>query len=136
MAIGFLSQARERGAIGAVVEKGYLGPDFGLSLLRVEDVFHALQELARKDLAESKARVVGVTGSVGKTTTKDFIAELLKAKYKVGKTPGNYNTKLTLPLSILNREGGGGGFRPRDGDERAGEISEGSLGSLSRRLRW
>ncbi len=102
----FLAEAKHRGAVGAVVEKGYSGEDFGLTLFPVEDVLASLQELARSDLEESGARVVGITGSVGKTTTKDFIAELLKAKYKVGKTPRSYNTKLTLPLSILNREGG------------------------------
>ncbi len=102
----FLAEAKQRGAVGAVVEKGYSGGDFGLALFFVDDVQKSLQELAKSDLDESGARVVGITGSVGKTTTKDFIAELLKAKYRVGKTPGSYNTKLTLPLSILNREGG------------------------------
>jgi UDP-N-acetylmuramoyl-tripeptide--D-alanyl-D-alanine ligase len=102
----FLADAHQRGAIGAVVDKRYQGPDHGLLFFRVEDVMAALHALARKDLIESGAQVVGITGSVGKTTTKDFVAELLSAKYKVGKTPGSYNTKLTLPLSILNREGG------------------------------
>ena len=72
----------------------------------MEDVEASLQKLARISLEESSAKVIGITGSVGKTTTKDFIAELLSIKYKVAKTPVNYNTKLTLPLSILNREGG------------------------------
>ncbi len=102
----FLGGVKERGGVGAVVEKEYLGPDFGLALIRVEGVEKTLQEMARKDLEESGARVIGVTGSVGKTTTKDFLKELLKAKYRVGSTPGNYNTRLSLPLSILNREGG------------------------------
>lgn len=102
----FLAEAKQRGAAGAVVEKRYSGADFGLPLFFVDDVLRSLQELAKSDLEESGARIVGITGSVGKTTTKDFIAEFLKAKYRVAKTPGNYNTKLTLPLSILNREGG------------------------------
>ena len=118
----FLRVAKERGAIAAVVERDYQGPDFGLSLLPVESVFQALQELARKDLIAAKAKVIGVTGSVGKTTTKDFIAELLKAKYKVGKTPGNYNTKLTLPLSILNRDGGEEVFVLEMGMSEPGDI--------------
>jgi len=118
----FIEEAEERGAVGAVVDKGYQGPDFGLRLFRVDDVLASLQELAKKDLEESRARVVGVTGSVGKTTTKDFIAEMLRAKYKVGKTPGNYNTKLTLPLSILNREGGEEAFVLEMGMSEPGDI--------------
>ena len=102
----FLADAKQKGAIGAVVERGYTGEDFGLVLLKVDDVLTSLQTLARMDLEASGARVIGVTGSVGKTTTKDFLAELLKAKFRVGKTARSYNTKCTLPLSILNREGG------------------------------
>lgn len=118
----FLGEAGRKGAVGAVVDREYRGPDFGLRLLSVEDVLAGLQELARKDLDESRARVVGITGSVGKTTTKDFVAELLKAKYRVGKTPGNYNTKLTLPLSILNREGGEEVFVLEMGMSEPGDI--------------
>ncbi len=118
----FLGDAKARGAIGAVVEDAYSGPDFGLPLFRVADVLASLALLARKDLEESKARVVGITGSVGKTTTKEFTAEILKAKYKVGKTPGNYNTKLTLPLSILNREGGEEVFVLEMGMSEPGDI--------------
>lgn len=102
----FLGEVKRAGGGGAVVKRGYDGPDFGLTLLFVEDVEASLQKLARISLEESSAKVIGITGSVGKTTTKDFIAELLSIKYKVAKTPVNYNTKLTLPLSILNREGG------------------------------
>ena len=94
----FLADARQRGAIGAVVDKRYRGPDHGLLLFLVEDVLASLHSLAKNDLLDSRAQVVGITGSVGKTTTKDFIAELLLAKYRVGKTPRSYNTKLTLPL--------------------------------------
>jgi UDP-N-acetylmuramoyl-tripeptide--D-alanyl-D-alanine ligase len=50
-------------------------------------------------------RVIGVTGSVGKTTTKEFIATLLEGKFRVGKTPGNANSQVGIPLTILNSEG-------------------------------
>jgi len=118
----FLQEVQRRGAAAAVVEKGYQGPDFGLPLLLADGVLGVLQELARKDLERSGARVIGVTGSVGKTTTKDFIAELLAAKYRVGKTPGNYNTKLTLPLSILNRQGGEEAFVLEMGMSEPGDL--------------
>lgn len=102
----FLAQARSKGACAAVVDREYRGPDHGLILLSVESVLDSLQRLARFDIENNGIRVIGITGSVGKTTTKDFLAEILKAKYRVGKTPQNYNTKLTLPLSVLNRDGG------------------------------
>jgi UDP-N-acetylmuramoyl-tripeptide--D-alanyl-D-alanine ligase len=99
----YLGDARARGAVAAVVETSYEGEDFGLILLRIDGVEKALQELARFSLSQRPAFVVGVTGSVGKTTTKEFIATLLEGKYTVFKTPGSYNTKLTLPLTVLNR---------------------------------
>ena len=65
----------------------------------------SLQGLARHFMAECKSVVIGMTGSVGKTTTKEFIATLLEGKFKVGKTHLNYNTKLTYPITLLNRTG-------------------------------
>lgn len=100
----YLLEARSRGALAAVVDRGYLGPDFGLKLLKVPDVKEALQELAQFSLQSKKPFIISVTGSVGKTTTKEFIATLLGGKYTVSKTYGSYNTQLTLPLTILNRE--------------------------------
>ena len=101
----FLAEVKERGGVAAVVSKGYSGPDFGLVLTAVEDVGAGLQELARFSLKEAHAQVVGITGSVGKTTAKDFTATLLEGKFRVGKNISSYNTKLTLPLTILNRKG-------------------------------
>lgn len=101
----FLAEAKERGAVGAVVSKGYSGPDFGLELLAVEEVAASLQELARFSLKSAKLQIVGVTGSVGKTTAKEFLATLLEGKFRVGKNVSSYNTKLTFPLTILNRRG-------------------------------
>jgi UDP-N-acetylmuramoyl-tripeptide--D-alanyl-D-alanine ligase len=101
----FLGQAREKGAVAAVVSLGYEGPEFGLELVRVEDVVASLQGLAGLAREKSGAVFVGVTGSVGKTTTKDFIAMLLEGKFRVGKTEGSFNSKLTLPLTVLNMAG-------------------------------
>lgn len=101
----FLGEVKERGGIAAVVSKGYQGPDYGLILIPVEDVVGSLQELARHFIKMSKAKIIGVTGSMGKTTTKEFIATLLSGKFKVGKTYSSYNTKLTFPLTLLNMEG-------------------------------
>ena len=118
----FLEEARKKGAIAAVVEKEYTGLDFGMTLLPVENVEKSLQALAREKLLESSARVIGITGSVGKTTTKDFLAEILQAKYWVGKTPGNENTQLSLPLVILNSSGDEEVFVLEMGMEQPGDI--------------
>jgi UDP-N-acetylmuramoyl-tripeptide--D-alanyl-D-alanine ligase len=101
----YLADVKQRGAVGAVVQKGYQGPDFGLSLLPVEDVVANLHALAVHMMKDCRSQIVGITGSVGKTTTKDFIATLLEGKFKVGKTYLNYNTKLTYPITLLNRTG-------------------------------
>lgn len=101
----YLADVKMRGAVGAVVSKGYEGPDFGLILLPVEDVVASLQGLAKRFMEECKAQIIGITGSLGKTTTKEFVATLLEGKFKVGKTHLNYNTKLTYPITLLNRTG-------------------------------
>lgn len=101
----FLADVKAKGAVGAVVGKGYQGPDFGLILLPVEDVVASLQSLAHHFMKHCPAQIIGVTGSVGKTTTKEFTATLLEGKFKVGKTHLNYNTKLTYPITLLNRSG-------------------------------
>ncbi|MEN9654740.1 MAG: putative UDP-N-acetylmuramoylalanyl-D-glutamyl-2,6-diaminopimelate--D-alanyl-D-alanine ligase [Chlamydiota bacterium] len=101
----FLEDAKAKGAVAAVVSKQYQGPDFGLFLIAVEDVFESLQELARYSLTLKPTRIVGVTGSVGKTTTKEFLATILSHKFRVGKNHSSFNTQLTLPITLLNRRG-------------------------------
>ena len=85
----FLADVAAKGAAAAVVSKSYQGPDFGLPLIRVDDCLQMLQSVAKHMVAKHNPRIVAVTGSVGKTTTKDFIATLLKQKYKVASSPGN-----------------------------------------------
>jgi len=101
----YLAQVKAQGGLGAVVSKSYSGPDFGLELFRVDNVLSALHELARLAASETKAKIVGITGSVGKTTTKEFISTLLEGKFRVGKNPASFNTKLTLPTTVLNMQG-------------------------------
>lgn len=102
----FLSEAAEKGAAAAVVETHYQGEDFGLELFRVDDVMTALQNLAKKILSQRKTKIIAVTGSFGKTTTKDFMTTLLKTKFKVASSPGNSNSQIGLPLAILNHTDG------------------------------
>ncbi|MBI3212032.1 MAG: hypothetical protein HYZ47_05075 [Simkania negevensis] len=100
----FLEEVARRGALGAVVEKSYRGPHFGLSLLFVDEVKGALQQLAQVVHQEGTPFVIGVTGTIGKTTTKEFIATLLREKVSVYATPGNANSQLSLPVTLLNRK--------------------------------
>ncbi|MBN4066877.1 UDP-N-acetylmuramoyl-tripeptide--D-alanyl-D-alanine ligase [Simkania negevensis] len=101
----FLADARARGAVAAVVSHDYSGAGYGLLLLRVPRVLLALQELARLFLLSRGCRVVGVTGSVGKTTTKGFVVTLLEGSYRVSASARSYNGQIGLPLSILNSSG-------------------------------
>lgn len=74
--------------------------DLGPCIL-VEDSFMALKQAAAFYRQQMNIRVVGITGSVGKTSTKEFIAAVLAEKYKVHKTAGNYNNEVGLPLTIF-----------------------------------
>jgi UDP-N-acetylmuramoyl-tripeptide--D-alanyl-D-alanine ligase len=102
----YLKEAAVKGAVGAVVQEDYRGDSLGLPLIRVDDGLKALQTLAKKELQSRKTRIVAVTGSVGKTTTKEFMATLLSDRYRVAKSPGNSNSKIGLPLTILNHTHG------------------------------
>ncbi len=120
----FLKNVAAKGAIAAVVDKYYVGPTFGISLLRVESVEGAIQLLAKALQKKRQSLVIGVTGSVGKTTTKEFIATLLEGKYRVAKTPGNANSQVGLPLAILNGEGKEEVFVAEMGMSRPGELKK------------
>jgi len=100
----FLIDAFKNGAIAAVVSSSFSERFPGHTLLNVDDVLDTLQTLGREVLSTQNNRIVAITGSMGKTTTKEFTATLLSAKYKVFKTPGNANSQIGLPLSLLNRK--------------------------------
>lgn len=97
----YVEASIKNGAAAALWQKDVPNPPLDLPILIVEDCLAALQELARKYRQELPVKVVGITGSNGKTTTKDMTASLLSLKYKVKKTEGNYNNHLGLPLTVL-----------------------------------
>ncbi len=97
----FLEMVAAKGAAGAVVREDYRGGMFGLPVLHVPDVLVALQELARKSLEKRDSKVIAITGSLGKTTVKEFAATLLRGSFKVFASPLSYNSQATVPLSIL-----------------------------------
>ncbi len=99
----FLKEVHDRGAKAALIEKDYQGDSFkGLELIRVSSVSKTLQFLAKKLIEIWKPKIIGVTGSIGKTTTKEFIYTLLSSHLDIYKSFGNHNSQLTLPLTILN----------------------------------
>ena len=101
----FVPQALESGAVAAVVGKDllsrYSSPD---RLLAVEDTLTALQTLATAIRRLWGKPVVGITGSAGKTTTKEAIAHVLASRFHVLKSEGNFNNHFGLPLMLLKLE--------------------------------
>jgi UDP-N-acetylmuramoyl-tripeptide--D-alanyl-D-alanine ligase len=99
----YLQAAREAGAAASLWNRGRPIPagGAGLPLVLVEDTLAALQQMARGYLARLNAKVVAVTGSNGKTTTKDMMSSLLATRFRVHKTEGNFNNHIGLPLTIL-----------------------------------
>src|ERR1700675_2073944 len=101
----FVEQALSRGAIGAVVRKDQLSRYSNpAGLLAVDDTLVALQTLATAVRKIWGKTAIGVTGSMGKTTTKEAMAHLLAVKYRVHRTKGNFNNHFGLPLALLTLE--------------------------------
>lgn len=96
----FAAAALEGGACAVLWQRDRGLPPEGPAIV-VEDTLAALQALAKAYLAEVGCRVVGITGSNGKTTTKDMVYALLGTSFKVHKTGGNFNNHIGLPLTIL-----------------------------------
>ena len=104
----YVDAAVAKGAVAAVVSQRWLPPagfDEG-RILRVPDecedcVLNAMQLLARRARERWGGRVIGVTGSAGKTTTKECIAAVLGTRFRVLKTEGNFNNHFGLPLTLL-----------------------------------
>ncbi len=106
----FVEQAFEKGAIGAIVEVGSkanmanVEADLQVrqpAIVEVGDTTVALQDLAHAVREAADTKVIAITGSAGKTTTKDTIADFLSASYRVVKNRGNLNNHIGLPLSLL-----------------------------------
>jgi UDP-N-acetylmuramoyl-tripeptide--D-alanyl-D-alanine ligase len=119
----FVGTAFERGAWGAVVETTFTprAPVPG-ALVAVADTTRALQEMSRARRADLEIPFVGVTGSVGKTTTKEAIACAVSARFRVTKTEGNLNNHLGVPLSILRA--------PRDATAAVYELAMSAPGEI------
>lgn len=112
----FVADAFGRGAIAAVVQQpvggewamhdtraGHAGaPDSLPVCIVVDDTLRALQQIARHWRGRFPTRIIGITGSVGKTSTKELTAAVLSSRYKTLKSEGNQNNEIGVPLTLLN----------------------------------
>ncbi len=109
----FIRAAVEAGASAVVAQRSTGAP---VELL-VDDSLRALQDLGAWARREWGGEVIGITGSAGKTTTKDAIAHLLSVAMPTGKTVGNFNNHVGVPLSILRLPEESPRGRARNGNE-------------------
>lgn len=126
----FLEDAYKNGAKAALWNKDEPLPDIELPLIIVDDTLLALQNLAKAYRTELGTKVIGITGSNGKTTTKDIVASVLSTKYKTKKTLGNLNNDIGCPLTILSLDEDTEMAVIEMGTERFGEIS--NLASIAK----
>ncbi|MFP4081550.1 MAG: UDP-N-acetylmuramoyl-tripeptide--D-alanyl-D-alanine ligase [Candidatus Aminicenantes bacterium] len=97
----FVPDAVKKGAGGAVISRKISLSQKNAALLQVKDTLKSLQKLAAEVRREHPVKIVGITGSNGKTTTKEFTSSLLSSTYHVLKSEGNFNNQLGVPLSLL-----------------------------------
>lgn len=127
----FWKEAFEKGADTVIINKINLEKEEiekynkqNKSIIQVEDTILALGQMAsyKREMYKNKLKVIGVTGSVGKTSTKDMIANVISQKYKTLKTEGNNNNNIGLPLTIL---------RLKDEEVAVIEMGMNHLGEIS-----
>lgn len=97
----FVSSVFEKGAVLAIVQREPAETEQWGTYLLVEDTLKALKDIGEYYRKTLRIPVIGITGSVGKTSTKEFIAGVLSEKYNVLKTQGNYNNEIGVPLTLL-----------------------------------
>ena len=114
----FIATAFSQGAVATLSER----PVAEGAYLLVDDVLTAFQRLAQYYLEKMQVDVLAVTGSNGKTTTKDMLAQLLATTYKTYKTQGNYNNEIGLPYTVLHM--------PEDTEKLVLEMGQDHLGDI------
>jgi UDP-N-acetylmuramoyl-tripeptide--D-alanyl-D-alanine ligase len=100
----YVPEALARGAATAIVSRDWAAehPEITKPLILVDEPVKALQRWAAWRRERLDVTVIGITGSVGKTSAKESIAAVLSQRYKVFRSPGNFNNEIGLPLSILD----------------------------------
>lgn len=98
----YVKDAIAKGIAATFWNKGEPDPPKNITTILVDDTLKAMQDLAYFYRKKLKAKIIGVTGSNGKTSTKDITAGILSHKYKTQKTSGNYNTEIGVPYTLLS----------------------------------
>ncbi|HEV7516467.1 MAG TPA: Mur ligase family protein, partial [Thermoanaerobaculia bacterium] len=122
----FVADAFTRGAAAAMVQQPVASPERG-ALIEVPDTFRALHDLTRHLRQRVPQKLVGITGSAGKTTTKELLAAMLATRFRVARTPGNLNNLYGFPLSLLNVPDGTEWMVAEMGMSTPGELAQLSL---------
>ncbi len=123
----FVTDAEARGAAAVLASRPV---QTGLPVLLVEDTLAALHCLAAAERLPPRFKLVGITGSVGKTTTKEFLAALLATTYPTGSSRGSRNSQAGLPAEICNQPDDTAWMVAEMGMNHAGELDR--LGALAR----
>ncbi|WP_313165087.1 UDP-N-acetylmuramoyl-tripeptide--D-alanyl-D-alanine ligase [Sedimentibacter sp.] len=118
----YVNDAVKGGAIATLWNKDEPNPPTGIAVILVDDTVKALQDLSLFYRNTLKAKIVGVTGSNGKTSTKDITASILSRKFKTQKTMGNYNTEIGVPYTLLSLDEDCEAAVIEMGMEKSGEI--------------
>ncbi|MBR2366836.1 MAG: UDP-N-acetylmuramoyl-tripeptide--D-alanyl-D-alanine ligase [Oscillospiraceae bacterium] len=116
----FIAQAVEKGAAAVLVSQDV---QTNIPILRVDDTLRAYGAIAHGFRGKLGAKVIAVTGSVGKTTTKEMMAQILAAEYPTAKSEGNHNNHIGVPMSILEM--------PTDARYMVQEMGMNHFGELS-----
>ncbi|MEP6669605.1 MAG: UDP-N-acetylmuramoyl-tripeptide--D-alanyl-D-alanine ligase [Chthoniobacter sp.] len=119
----FVAEASKRGAAGAIVEEFPAELPTGFAVVLVKDTLQALQLLATEYRRSLDLQVIGLTGSNGKTSTKDLTAAVLGENFQVTKTEGNLNNHIGVPLTLLRARGADQMGVFEMGMNHAGEIA-------------
>jgi UDP-N-acetylmuramoyl-tripeptide--D-alanyl-D-alanine ligase len=100
----FIKDAVKHGAKASVINKNYLNKfgNIGIPVITVPDTTLAFGNIARLWRKKLNTRIIAITGSAGKTSTKEILVQILKEKYNVNKTIGNNNNHIGVPLTILS----------------------------------
>ncbi|HYO77426.1 MAG TPA: UDP-N-acetylmuramoyl-tripeptide--D-alanyl-D-alanine ligase, partial [Thermoanaerobaculia bacterium] len=118
----YVAQALEKGAVGAVVSQ--VPENVSKPLIQVDDTTSALQRLAASIRERYDVTLIGITGSAGKTTTKEMIAALIESERRVHKSWGNFNNQIGAPLCVDNMPDDAQVVVSEMGMNHAGEIAE------------
>lgn len=118
----YICDAINQGAAATLWNKDEPNPPTDIAVILVDDTVKGLQDLAYDYRNKLRTKIVGVTGSNGKTSTKDITASILSQKYKTQKTMGNYNTEIGVPYTLLSLDEDCEAAVIEMGMERKGEI--------------